>query len=42
MRLSILSNYSKKEFSPYYHIIIEIDDLNWVDVKVKVMEVSNT
>lgn len=31
-----------RRISPYYHIINEIDDLNWVDVKVKVMEVSNT
>ncbi|WP_330910996.1 hypothetical protein [Staphylococcus condimenti] len=22
--------------SPYYHIIHEVDDMNWVDIKLKV------
>ena len=36
----ILKTNNLRRSSPYYHIINEIDDLNWVDVKVKVLEVS--
>ncbi|RIM67533.1 DUF5085 family protein, partial [Staphylococcus arlettae] len=27
-----------KRISPYYHIINEVDGLNWIDIKVKVLE----
>lgn len=35
-------NNNMRRISPYYHIINEIDEMTWVDVKVKVLEVSNT
>lgn len=40
--LTEIENFAKlnnfKRVSPYYHIINEIDDMSWVDIKVKVME----
>lgn len=33
-------NNNMRRISPYYHIINEIDEMTWVDVKVKVLEVS--
>ena len=40
--LTELENFAKtnnlRRVSPYYHIINEIDDMSWVDIKVKVME----
>lgn len=27
-----------KRVSPYFHIINEVEDLNWIDIKVKVVE----
>lgn len=27
-----------KRISPYYHIINEVEDLKWIDIKVKVLE----
>lgn len=35
-------NNNMRRISPYYHIINEIDEMTWVDVKVKVLEVLNT
>ncbi|WP_269814426.1 DUF5085 family protein [Staphylococcus caledonicus] len=35
-------NNNMRRISPFYHIVNEIAEVNWVDVKVKVLEVSNT
>ncbi|WP_260841008.1 DUF5085 family protein [Staphylococcus epidermidis] len=35
-------NNNMRRISPYFHIINEIDEMTWVDVKVKVLEVPNT